>query len=69
MAFATKDFKQPSTEVKVDSNQMMTIREILRGLKDPKMGKAMINGVEPEYAPCSRMVKIIMHQDSGCCNG
>jgi hypothetical protein len=43
---------------------MLTIQEILRGLKDPKTGKVMIDGIEPEYAPHSRMVKIITHQDS-----
>jgi uncharacterized protein YjgD (DUF1641 family) len=53
MTFATKEFKQPSMEVKVDANQTLTIWEILRGLKDPKTRKAMIGGVEPAYTPCN----------------
>jgi uncharacterized protein YjgD (DUF1641 family) len=48
---ATKEFKHPTTEVKVDANQTLTIWEILRGLKDPNTGKGMIDGVEPAYAP------------------
>jgi hypothetical protein len=61
---ATKEFKHPTTEVKVGANQTSTIQEILRKLKDPNTGKAMIDGVELAYAPCNQMVKIITHQDS-----